>query len=103
MWMLDSTITAGWQAEIGYDYQVKTSQESFQSGGWITHEKLEGRVRYEPRAGKLHRRYHNITSPALSDHNRLMQRTGRYDLQKAVPFQPAASKRRSTAHPRCSP
>jgi hypothetical protein len=89
MWMVDSTITAGWQAEIGYDYQVKTSQESFQNGGWITHEKLERRVRYQPRAGKLHRRYHNITSPALSDHNRLMQRTGRYDLQKAFPFQPA--------------
>jgi hypothetical protein len=88
MWMVDSTITAGWQAEIGFDYQVKTTQESFQNEQWVTHEKLEKRVRYEPRAGKLHRRYHNITAPALSDHERLMRRIGTYELQKAIPFQP---------------
>jgi hypothetical protein len=88
MWMLDSTITAGWQAEIGFDYQVKTTQESFQNEQWVTHEKLEKRIRYEPRAGKLHRRYHNITAPALSDHERLMRRIGTYELQKAIPFQP---------------
>lgn len=87
MWLVDCTVLAGWQAEVGFDYQVKTTQESFHGGRWITHEKLENRIRYEPRAGKLHRHYHNIPSPALSDHDRLMQRTGRYDLQKAVPFQ----------------
>jgi hypothetical protein len=88
MWMVDSTITAGWQAEIGFDYQVKSTQESYQNEQWVSHEKLEKRIRYEPRAGKLHRRYHNIASPALSDHERIMRRTGHYDLQKAIPFQP---------------
>jgi hypothetical protein len=86
MWMVDSTITAGWTAEIGFDYQVKTTQEAYQDDRWVTREKLENRVRYEPRAGQIHRRYHNITAPAASDHNAMMQRTGSYDLKKAVAF-----------------
>jgi hypothetical protein len=88
MWMVDSTVTAGWTAEVGFDYQVKTTQEAYQNSSWITHEKLEARIRYEPRAGRIHRRYHNIISPAASDHDHLIQRLGRFDLKKAIAFIP---------------
>jgi hypothetical protein len=71
------------------DYQVKTTQESYEGGRWITKEKVETRIRYEPRLGQIHRRYNNITTPAVSDHARMKGITGRYDLKKAAPFDPA--------------
>jgi hypothetical protein len=89
MWMVDSTMTANWSAEIGFNYQVKTTQESYEGGRWITKEKVENRIRYEPRLGQIRRRYNNITTSAVSDHARMMQRTGRYDLKKAAAFDSA--------------
>jgi len=37
-------------------------------------------VRWEPRVGRLNRRYENLPAPALDDHRRLMGRLGEYNL-----------------------
>ena len=37
-WLVDSDVTAIWQAETGFDYQVVSHQESFKQGGWQSRE-----------------------------------------------------------------
>jgi len=67
MWMVDAEVTAQWQAEVGYDYQVLSHQDHFDenAGGWKTREVKETRQRWEPRVGRLKRKYQNIPVPAL--------------------------------------
>jgi hypothetical protein len=89
MWLVDSTLSGDWKAEVGYDYQVKSSRESYDRGGWVTNEVIEGRIRWEPRLGLLERRYENITVPALEDHKALSILLGSYDRQQAQPFSTA--------------
>jgi hypothetical protein len=89
MWLVDSTLSGDWKAEVGYDYQVKSSRESYDRGGWVTNEVIEDRIRWEPRLGMLERRYENITVPALEDHKALSILLGRYDRQQSQPFSPA--------------
>ena len=73
MWLVDSDVHGAWQAEAGFDYQVKSSQESYSGGGWRTREVIETRIRWEPRLGQIRRHYDNITASALSYHNPLWQ------------------------------
>lgn len=65
MWLVDVTMRGQWQAEVGFDYQVKSSQEHY-DGGWRTREVVETRVRWEPRVGELTRTYHNVAVAALA-------------------------------------
>ena len=88
MWLVDSDLRGDWRAEMGFDYQVKSSQESYDGGDWHTRERIEGRVRWAPRAGQVQRHYDNTAVPALSDHARVMARTGRYNLQNAQGYNP---------------
>jgi hypothetical protein len=89
MWLVDSHVVGAWQAEVGFDYQVKSSQESYVSSGWQTREVIETRQRWEPRTGQIARHYDNIHSPALTDHARLVGLVGEYQLNQAVPYNTA--------------
>lgn len=86
MWLVDSVVVGHWQAELGFDYQVKSSQESFANGRWNTREQIETRIRWEARLGQLNRRYENTVAPALSRQNELQAHLGGYRLDKAVPY-----------------
>lgn len=88
MWLVDADMAGNWQAEIGYDYQVKSSQESYAGGGWRTRDVVENRIRWEPRVGQLERHYDNIAVPALEDHDFLTRRVGRYHRDAELPFSP---------------
>jgi hypothetical protein len=89
MWLVDSDVSGAWQAEAGFDYQVKSSQDYYGSGGWQTHDVLEKRARWEPRLGQLERHYDNAVTPALSDHARLMARVGELSLERARGYEPS--------------
>ncbi len=88
MWLVDSNVTGNWQAEAGFDYQVKSSQESYASGGWSTREVVETRIRWEPRAGQIQRHYDNVAAPALSDQARLSKLVGPYQREQTTVYQP---------------
>ena len=87
MWLVDSDITGAWQAEVGYDYQVKSSQEHYNNGEWRSREVNETRIRWEPRIGSLVRRYNNISAPAISYHERRIKEVGSYSHEAAVSFE----------------
>jgi hypothetical protein len=88
MWLVDSDVVGHWQAETGFDYQVKSSQESYGSSGWSTHEVVETRIRWEPRVGQIRRHYDNIATPAISEQERLLKLVGRYQLGQATAYKP---------------
>jgi hypothetical protein len=85
-WLVDSDVTAVWQAEAGFDYQVVSHQESFKSGSWHTREVKETKIRWEGRAGQLQRRYENVPAPALEEMVGVRARLGSFDRQGAVPY-----------------
>jgi hypothetical protein len=86
-WLVDSDVVGYWSAEMGYDYQVKSSEEIYSSGQWQTREKIETRVRWEARAGQIARRYDNIRVPGLEEHHRLLQIIGSFHTNRAIPYQ----------------
>jgi hypothetical protein len=89
MWLVDSDIVGHWEAEVGFDYKVKSSQESYSAHGWQSHEVIETRVRWEPRVGQLQRRYENIAVPALHDQHTLAQHIGPYQHESAIAYHPS--------------
>ncbi len=88
MWLVDSDISGDWLAEIGYDYQVKSSQESFRNSSWQSRDVLENRIRWEPRAGQFSRHYDNVAAAALSDQPGLLQRIRNYRIETASSYRP---------------
>jgi hypothetical protein len=89
MWLVDSDLTANWQAEAGFDYQVKSSRENYGSGQWQTQEVVETRIRWEPRAGQMQRHYDNAVVPGFSAEKAVGRRVGRYPIEQAQAFDPA--------------
>lgn len=89
MWLVDSDIHGQWQAEAGFDYQVKSSQESYAGSGWRTREVIETRIRWEPRLGEIKRHYDNVSTPALGEHTRLWNLLRGYRLDQSGPYTPA--------------
>jgi hypothetical protein len=83
MWLVDSSTKGQWQADMGFDYQVKSSQASYAGDRWQTREVLEERIRWEPRLGQVKRHYDNSTAPALNEHRVLQQRLGSYATRQA--------------------
>jgi len=85
MWLVDADVQAFWQAETGFDYQVVSHQDFYNEnrGGWASREVKEGRIRWEPRLGRLERSYQNIAAPALEEHNLLRKTLGSYNLTTA--------------------
>ncbi len=90
MWLVDGDVAGSWQAEMGFDYQVKSSQEAYRGGQWTTTELVETRARWEPRCGEVRRRYHNVSVPALSDEQALTGLIGAYPLGEAQPYDAGA-------------
>ncbi|MDD1749262.1 MAG: hypothetical protein LUO89_05235, partial [Methanothrix sp.] len=89
IWLVDGQVSGAWQAEIGFDYQVQSSQEFYASGGWRSQQVAETRVRWEPRLGQLDRRYNNLPAPAVSDEGRLAAAIGPSPIAQAGPYDPA--------------
>ncbi len=89
MWLVDAEVAAEWRAEVGFDYEVVSHQERYADGaGWQTREVREERTRWEPRVGRLARRYDNVTAPALGGHEQLERVLGRYDLRRTAAYRP---------------
>jgi len=87
-WMVDSDMAGIWQAEAGFDYEVKSSRESYSGGGWQTNEIVETRVKWEPRTGQLFRHYDNVVTPALTCEDRLINIIGDYNTGDFFPYSP---------------
>mgnify|MGYP000296169941 CR=1 FL=1 len=91
LWLVDGQVEASWRADVGFNYQVVSSQDSYsERSGWSSQQVTETRVRWEPRLGYLKRTYNNLPAPALEDHRQLMARLGAYDLGVRSAYQPEA-------------
>jgi hypothetical protein len=88
LWLVDGKITGTWQAQMGYDYEVASSQETYQNGTWRTRKVSETRIRWEARTGTIERRYQNLRIPALEEHAWLMNGLGKFKLDKATSYSP---------------
>jgi hypothetical protein len=88
MWLVDSDVAGVWKGEAGFDYQVKSSQESYYEGRWVSRDVVETRIRWEPRLGQMQRHYDNITVPAVIDHQALMGYLGGFHFDQAVAYKP---------------
>jgi hypothetical protein len=86
MWLVDSDLSGDWLAEIGFDYQVKSSQESFRNSSWQSHEIIENRVRWDLRTGQLSRHYDNVAVPAFSRHQELLGCVQNYHTSTTIPY-----------------
>lgn len=87
-WLVDADVEAAFQAEVGFDYQVVSHRERYAAGQWQTEQVKEDRVRWEPRVGRLRRRYPNVVAPALAAETQWQQRLGDYNLDVAAPYTP---------------
>jgi hypothetical protein len=88
LWLVDGKITGTWQAQMGYDYEVASSQEAYQNGTWRTRKVTETRIRWEARTGTIERRYQNLVVPALEEHAWLITGLGKYKLNLATSYSP---------------
>jgi hypothetical protein len=90
MWLVDAEVQAFWQAEAGFDYQVRSHREQYNDrrDGWHSQEVTETRQRWEPRAGRLTRSYANLSAPALEAHQRILAQLGEYAPERAQPYHP---------------
>jgi hypothetical protein len=89
MWLVDADVTAVWQAEVGFDYQVISHRERYGNGRWQTEEVRETRVRWETRLGQIERHYANSRAPALEEQPQLTQQIGDYKLDAVQTYAPA--------------
>ncbi len=62
-WLVDADVTGPWTAEVGFDYQARSSVERLVGSQWTRQHEIETRVRWEPRMGRLSRRYDNVVVP----------------------------------------
>lgn len=89
MWLVDATVQGQWQAEAGFNYQVVSHQDRYSGGGWVSQEIQQSRTRWEPRLGRLNRRYENVAAPALEEDQHLKQALGSYRFENAARYQVA--------------
>ncbi len=105
MYLADTRVAGTWQAQLGFDYLVASSQERYNAGQWMTQRLNETRIRWEPRAGEISRAYENVDAPALEQHARIMSALGDaerrssetslqlpFDTTRAIPFSTDALK-----------
>ena len=86
-WLLDGDLEGKWSGTFGFDYQVKTAQESYGDAGWQSREKVRTETRYLPRVGEISRHYDNLIVPALREQNLRFEQIGAYENKKAVLFE----------------
>jgi len=94
-WLVDADLEGTWQAEAGFDYEVVSHEERFEENRkrWTTREVKETRIRWEPRAGRLDRRYHNLDAPAVEEDASIRQQLGAFDIGKAESYRPQVTER----------
>jgi hypothetical protein len=95
LYLADASVWGTWQAQVGFDYLVASSEERFDGKTWVSQRVNETRVRWEPRVGDITRKYENLVAPALEQHSRLMLALGAtpsnslpYELALARPYTP---------------
>src|SRR5262245_36784990 len=65
MWLVDGGVSASWQAQLGYDYDVVSYQDSFsEATGWRSNERTETRIRWEARVAAPRRTSGKIAAPS---------------------------------------
>ncbi len=65
-WLVDVDATALFQCEVGFDYTVESTVEVYANGSWTSRPQQETRTRWEPRAGRLRRRYDDVGVAGLA-------------------------------------
>ena len=104
LWLVDGRVEGAWRADVGFDYQVVSSQDRFREGaGWRSQQVEETRVRWEPRVGRIERRYDNVAAPALDDHRQLMARLGDFEMDERRSYSPQAVDGATVRIPSLSP
>lgn len=88
MWLVDVQVQGEWQAEMGFDYEIVSHREQYKNSDWQTERVKEGRVRWEPRLGRLNRAYNNQMAPALEQQAEVERKIGRFQTQDQQPCQP---------------
>jgi len=88
VWLVDASVRANWQGEVGFNYEVVSHQEKYSQnqGGWKSQSVTETRVRWEPRRGRLDRVYHNSPVTALEGEIGLKKILGTYSLDGAQAY-----------------
>ncbi len=84
-WLVDVDVEGVWEAEVGFDYPVLSTQEKHANGTWVTVEVEETRIRWEPRVGTVRRRVDNVGVPGLGGQEALDARIGPPELASAGP------------------
>ena len=87
MWLVDCDVDGHWQMEVGFDYQVESTKESYSKGQWESRKQIEDRIHWEPRLGMIQSHLDNIITPALEDHQTRRHQTGSYPIESAVAFE----------------
>ena len=78
-WLADVTGKGSWSAELGFAEEVASTREALDKRGrWTTVSETDIRLRWEPRAGTLSRRFDNLPAPALVDDEELLASLGGY-------------------------
>jgi len=88
LWLVDSDVSGRWHMQAGFDYQVESAKEVYVGGRWESRNQIEKRVRWEPRAGQLETRIQNVVTPALEEHANREIMTGKYQHDRALPYDP---------------
>jgi hypothetical protein len=90
MWLVDGQVESTWQAETGFNYEVVSHRDRFDEkrGGWHSQQITETRIRWEPRVGRLARKYQNVPAPALEEHFNLLRKLGEFNPKAGQPYQP---------------
>lgn len=91
IYLADASVWGTWNGQMGFDYLVASSEERYNGGQWVTQRLNETRIRWEPRAGDISRKYENVPTPALEQHARIMGtlgqgKTSAFDTTRAVAY-----------------
>ena len=89
-WLVDGDVYAEWSAEAGFYYDALSHLDHFDdnTGGWVSRQVTEKRIRWEPRLGRLRQKYQNIPGPALQESDVLLQQQlETFNTQKTQPYQ----------------
>jgi hypothetical protein len=84
MWLVDADGAGSWAAEVGFDVQVKSTDEELHGGRWVSRERMRTKIRWEPRTGTYARRIDNVPAPAMEAHATRWARLGDYPLGSSV-------------------
>jgi hypothetical protein len=77
-WLVDCSVSADWESEAGFIYNVISHQDSYsdRTRQWQSKEVTEKRTRWEKRLGTLKRTYQNIPAPAIEEAGKIKKTLG---------------------------